>query len=85
MTMFIQAQSGVTPPPSYTPVEAQFVDANGKPVELGGSVPAATTDKAGVVKRAAAVSSLATGATLEQVVTAFNDLLAKGKAAGFLS
>lgn len=46
---------------------------------------AATTATAGTVKKAAAVTALADSATLVQVVAAFNDLLAKGKSAGFLS
>ncbi|KAA8828312.1 hypothetical protein [Bifidobacterium tissieri] len=46
---------------------------------------AASTSTAGLVKKSAAVSTLASNATLEQVVAAYNDLVAKGKAAGFLS
>lgn len=44
---------------------------------------AATQTTAGLVKQAAPIAALATGATLEQLVTAFNDLVAKCKAAGF--
>lgn len=46
---------------------------------------AATTSAAGLVRQAASVTLLESGATLEQTVAALNDLIAKGQAAGFLS
>lgn len=45
----------------------------------------ATTSAAGLVKQAAAIDALADGAELAAAVAKINEILTKGKAAGFLS
>lgn len=77
--------AGMTAPYDGT-AEAVFVDSDGNPVDVGaggGTVGPATQTTAGVVKKTATITALATSATLPQVVAWCNDLLAKGKAAGF--
>ena len=60
----------------------------GKGIELGGDaykLPAATTGALGGVKKTAAVSALAGGADAAKIVTAFNDLVTKLRAAGVVT
>ena len=60
----------------------------GKGIELGGDaykLPAATTEVLGGVKKTAAVGALAGGADAAKIVTAFNDLVTKLRAAGVVT
>lgn len=62
----------------------------GTGIELGGggvsyTLPAATTAALGGVKKTAAVSALAGGADAATIVTAFNDLVTKLRAAGVVT
>lgn len=61
----------------------------GKGIELGGGavykLPAATTEVLGGVKKTAAVGALAGGADAAKIVTAFNDLVTKLRAAGVVT
>lgn len=62
-------------------------DGTGVTLGTGGSytLPAATTAALGGVKKAAAVTALAAGADAATIVTGFNDLLTKLKAAGIVT
>lgn len=61
----------------------------GTGIELGGGVsytlPAATTAALGGVKKTPTVSALASGADAATIVTAFNDLVTKLRAAGVVT
>lgn len=60
----------------------------GKGIDLGGhayTLPAATTAALGGVKKTAAVGALAGGADAAKIVTAFNDLVTKLRAAGVVT
>ena len=62
--------------------------ADGKGVVLGGgsyTLPAATTAALGGVKKTPAVAALAGGADAATIVTAFNDLVTKLRAAGVVT
>lgn len=68
---------------------ARTAQDTGGGIELGSGaayvLPAATTAAIGGVKKAASVSALAAGADAAAIVTGFNDLLAKLKAAGIVT